>query len=173
MSDANGPVPRRTDDGRIDRRDSSGGSRFPASLGAAVAVAGLAQAAVLWVVTGPARSDLILLLVLEIIAGSLVAQIGGGWPGAMAGALIGGTVVATANTSLTGGQLGWGILVAVLAALLLFTPGYLLGQAYRAAREPPASGMTPMARITLAGVVLAVDIAIAVWVLATFRLPGP
>ena len=138
-----------------------------------VAIAGLAQAAVLWVVFSLAHSDLILLFVLEIIAGSLVALVAGGWPGAMAGAVIGGTVVATANTNLTGGQVGWGFVLALFVALLLFTPGYLIGSAYGTVPDSRADGMTPTARVALAGIILAIDAAIVAWVLAVFRLPGP
>lgn len=145
------------------------------------AIAGLAQGAVLCADFWLAHTDPILLFVLEIAAGFLVARFGGGWPGAMAGVLLGGTIIATANTDLTAGHVGWGFLVSLLLAGLLFTPGHLLGSAWRslddvargAAPDTGRDETTPSAKIGIALVILAADVAIMVWVVATFRLPGP
>jgi hypothetical protein len=144
----------------------------------AVAVAGLAQGAALWVVGSLAHYDLRLvielLLVLELFAGALVALVegawpgetAGGWPGAMAGALIGGTVV------FADGSLGSGLLLAIVPAFMLFTPGYFLGGAYVAVNAPRAGEMSPAARIAVALLVLAADAAIVVWLITSFRY-GP
>jgi hypothetical protein len=146
-----------------------------------VAIAGLAQAAALGVDLGLAHTDPILLFVLEIAAGALVAQVVGGWLGAMAGVLIGGTIVVTANTSLTAGHIGPGFLAALFVALFLFTPGYLLGSAgrtpddagYGAAPDTQTDEMTPKAKIAIAFLLLAADVVVVLWVLTTFRLAGP
>jgi len=143
-----------------------------------VAIAALAQAAALWVVFGLAQANPVLLVVLEILAGFVVGGVVRGWLGAMAGALIGGTIVCGASAY---GNFGDGFVEALVLALCLFTPSYLLGSAARlpdvdAYGEEPdarASEKMPSAKIAIAMLIFAADIGVVVWFISSFRIYGP
>lgn len=126
------------------------------------------------------RADVIPLITFQLAAGFAVGRyLRAGWLAAMLGVVVAGTVIAIGmlHSNFEGG-------VAVVASLgiLLFTPGYLLGNA---AQRPPApavgppsaivsdSAVTPRAKVSLAVLILTADVLIAVWFLSTFRIMGP